>query len=56
MPKLTYLGNHFLPIMAHSDMPILANSALLFYRAIDVPFLAKTLIDLEENVVLRMGV
>ena len=45
MPKLAHFGNHFLSIiMEHFDMPILAKlaeTALLFYRVTEVPFLPK---------------
>ena len=41
---LAQFGNHFLPTMAHFDMPIkpkLAETAFLFHRVIDGPFLPK---------------
>ena len=43
-PKLAHFENHSLPITVRFDMPIkpkLAETALLFYRVTDVPFLPK---------------
>ena len=40
VPQLAHFGKHFLPTMACFDLK-LAETALLFYRVTDVPFLPK---------------